>query len=200
MIKTIKSVAYYLLHNIADVTYVRVLKAHLKYSNASLYELQHGVESAASKAYRGRHPEQLEEIHDAFDEFEETFAPDYVEEVRPPELRMFCYRDHLSGPYHRYKGINLYFAAYEEMDYFRKVQKHFRREFEVYFGGMTYEESDLSETDVGNADEADFMFDIGITKTTRIQYEGYWSNDDWVVLNMFGGFDVGQLEKMLIKR
>lgn len=197
MLKTIKSIFDYLLHNERDKTYTRVLRAHLKYPFASLYELQHGVNSAASVKYRIRHPP------------DDTYQPDYVDEMtgefeRQPELSVHCFRDHLVGQKYSYKGINLYFVEYDEMAFFESVRNHFKRMFSDYFGGMDYKRNDISTCSAddihshsGDVYEHDFIFDIGDIKSAKLQYWGYWHNRNWEELKLFDGFDVGRLEKLL---
>jgi hypothetical protein len=50
-----KDVKDYLSNNKGDKSYARVARAAEKNPRASLYELQHGMNSAASRAYRARH-------------------------------------------------------------------------------------------------------------------------------------------------
>lgn len=52
--RKVKSVKDYLKTHKKDATYKRVARGAKAHPGASLYELQHGVRSAASKAYRGR--------------------------------------------------------------------------------------------------------------------------------------------------
>jgi hypothetical protein len=61
-----KDVKDYLANNKGDKTYSRVASAAAKHPNASLYELQHGFNSKASRAYRERHaaPEMLPSFSD----------------------------------------------------------------------------------------------------------------------------------------
>lgn len=198
--KQIKSVAYYLLHNMADKTYDRVLKAYLKHPDASLYELQHGMRSKASISYRTRHVPEIEKGYEYIPEY----IPEYVEEE---ELKIFCYRDRLTGDKYAYKGINLYFAEKTTRDFMGTVREHFAEQFERYFGNMDYERSDQSECSAKDMDyepdeitEMDFIFDIGNLKSAQLQYWGHWQKNHFVSLNIFDEFDIGKLERILIRR
>jgi hypothetical protein len=53
--KAVQSVKDYLKTHKKDTTYKRVARGAKKHPGASLYELQHGINSKASKAYRSRH-------------------------------------------------------------------------------------------------------------------------------------------------
>lgn len=53
--KAVQSVKDYLKTHKKDITYKRVARGAKKHPGASLYELQHGINSKASKAYRSRH-------------------------------------------------------------------------------------------------------------------------------------------------
>lgn len=195
--KQVKSVAYYLLHNTADKTYDRVLKASLKYPNASLYELQHGLKSVVAKDYRTRRVPEIEKGYE--------YIPEYI----PKEvmLRIFCYRDTLTGDKYAYKGINLYFVEKSEKGFFNDVREHFADQFERYFGNMDYERSDQSECSVEETNkdpddimERDFIFDIGNLKSAQLQYWGHWQKNHFVGLNIFDEFDTGKLERILMRR
>jgi hypothetical protein len=202
--KQVKSVAYYLLHNMADVTYPRVLKAYLKYPDASLYELQHGVGSKASISYRTRHVPEIEKGYG----YSPKYTPEYIPEYIPrEELKIFCYRDTLTGDKYAYKGINLYFAEKSEKGFFSDVREHFAEQFERYFGNMDYECSDQSECSAEDMDhepdeitERDFIFDIGNLKSAQLQYWGHWQKNHFVSLNIFDEFDIGKLERILMRR
>lgn len=196
MAKQVKSVWYYLLHNVHDKTYRRVWKAALKHPYASLYELQHGVGSKASVSYRTRHVPEIEKGYE--------YIPEYIEKE---ELKIFCYRDTLTGDKYAYKGINLYFAEKSQKGFFADVREHFAEQFERYFGNMDYERSDQSECSIEDTNkdpdeimERDFIFDIGNLKSAQLQYWGHWQKNHFVSLNIFDEFDTGKLERILLRR
>jgi hypothetical protein len=196
--KGVKSVEKYLLENTRDVTYARVLKAHMKYPFASLYELQHGVDSAASVKYRERRPpEQVCQPEYIEEEEPEEYEPEYA----PPQERpkIYCYRDYLGGERLSYFGVNLYFCQREERDFFRKVQRYFQEALEADMG-MEYERSDISICDAEDVsvemEEGDFAFEISDLKRQKFSYYGHYRDGDWEVLKMYDGFDIGQLEKL----
>ncbi len=205
--KQVKSVAYYLLHNMGDKTYGRVLAAFRKYPNASLYELQHGVNSAASQKYRERHVPEIERGY-GYEELEEGFEPEYVPEPEKPALRIFCFRDYLGADRYSYYGVNLYFVERVEQDYFYDVQRHFKEEMETFMP-FDYDETALSECepdDVGTADpdglkEHDFVFEISDIKRQTFAYWGHFTEGHFTPnLHMFDAFDMQTLTMILRSR
>jgi hypothetical protein len=201
--KQVKSVAYYLLHNTGDKTYNRVLKASREYPDASLYELQHGVNSKASQKYRTRH---VPEIDRGYDFEAEEFEPEYLPEPPEEKLTIFCYRDYLGGARGMYYGVNLYFAETHELDFFEAVREHFADELTTAMIAMDYEKNPISTCEVdeigttGNIKDQDFIFEISNIKKNTFQYYGHWQDGRWTVFEMFGDFDDIELNRLLRKR
>ncbi len=192
-----KSLIDYILQNVADVTYNRVIAAAQKYPGYSVFEYQHGINSKASQEYRRRHPPEEPEIP------EEEFEPEYEPE---PELRIFCFRDYLGEDRFSYYGVNLYFAERYQRDFFTDVQDHFKEELETYMG-MEYEKTPISECDAGDIDSPDeelvdgaFVFEISDLKHQRFAYWGQYHRGKFTSLHMFDDFDMQTLKILLRTR
>lgn len=201
--KQVKSVAYYLLHNTKDKTYNRVLRASREYPDASLYELQHGVNSKASQKYRTRHVPEIDRGYDfEAEEFEPEYIPEYVEE----QLRIFCFRDYLGGARGMYYGVNLYFVETKEMDFFEDIRDHFADELTTAMMAMDYDKNPISICDAdeiqstSNISAHDFIFEISNIKKNTFQYWGHYQDGRWLLFEMFGDFDDVELNRMLRRR
>jgi hypothetical protein len=83
-------------------------------------------------------------------------------------------------------------------DIYQKVQEHFADQLGQFFGGMTYEPSDLSECDAPRRmKEKDFVFEIGRLQTGKFEYYGHYSGGHWKSYKMFNDFDDSGLEDIL---